>query len=362
MKTKMLSVATACLFLSTIAGAAEWGLRSGAPEINSANTLAFGPDGILFVGDTKSAAIFALDTGDADGEPAKASHKIEDLRGSAAELLGVAASEIQIRDLAVNPASGNVYLAVQAKDGASIVRVESSGKLSELSLTKIPFSQAKLADAPNDKVVGEGRRKKNLRDYAITDLAYHEGKLLISGLNNSDSPSSVREIDFPFADADRGASVEIYHGAHGRYEDGSPIQTFIPFTIDGKPNLLAGFTCTPLVKFPIGDLKSGDKIRGTTIAELGNHNKPLDMIVYKKGGQTYLLMANTARGVMKISTADVERTEGITDRIQGTAGQEYETIDGLKGVMQLDRLNDSSAVVLIEGENGNQSLQTIELP
>jgi hypothetical protein len=36
---------------------------------------------------------------------------------------------------------------------------------------------------------------------------------------------------------------------------------------------------------------------GTTIAELGNRNRPTDMIVYRKGGKDYLLIANTSRGV-----------------------------------------------------------------
>ncbi len=34
-------------------------LKEGAPDLKSADRLAFGPDGVLFVGDTKGAAIFA---------------------------------------------------------------------------------------------------------------------------------------------------------------------------------------------------------------------------------------------------------------------------------------------------------------
>jgi len=42
-------------------------------------------------------------------------------------------------------------------------------------------------------------------------------------------------------------------------------------------------------------------------------NKPIDMIVYQQAGQTYLLMANSKRGVMKISTADIGKNEGLTN-------------------------------------------------
>ena len=107
----------------------------------------------------------------------------------------------------------------------------------------------------------------------------------------------------------------------------------MPFTIDGEPNILAGFTCTPLVKFPVKNSKPGKKVRGTTVAELGNRNRPLDMIVYKKGGKDYLLMANSARGVMKVSTKNIERTDGITEPVTGggIAGQTYDTIKELEG-------------------------------
>ncbi len=40
------------------------GFLMGTPEIKSINALAFGPDGILFIGDSKSAAIIAIDTKD----------------------------------------------------------------------------------------------------------------------------------------------------------------------------------------------------------------------------------------------------------------------------------------------------------
>ena len=72
------------------------------------------------------------------------------------------------------------------------------------------------------------------------------------------------------------------------------MRAFVPFVIDGEPHLLAGFQCTPLVKFPLNALNPGKKVTGTTVAELGNRNRPYDMIVYEKDGKDYLLMANTA--------------------------------------------------------------------
>lgn len=361
---RLLSCAIVSVLLSgAAASAVEWGLKEGAPEIQSAGPLAFGPDGILFVGDTKSATIFAIGTGDTKGDPAKVKLEVAGLNGKLAELLK--SSSATINDLAVNPNSGNVYLSVTADTKPALVRVEADGKLSQVSLAKVPFQKVTLPNAPEDKeVVGRGGRTSNPRTEAITDLAYVDGKVYVSGVAGGASPSNVREVPFPFNDANVGSNVEIYHAAHGRTEDNATIRTFIPLNINGEPSLLAGFTCTPLVKFPVSSFKPGEKSKGTTVAELGNRNRPLDMIVYKKDGKDFLLMSNSARGVMKISTENLATNPGLTTPVTGggVAGQSYETIKELDGVVQLDRLNNDHAVVIVQSSPNSQDLRTVALP
>lgn len=355
--------AMTAMVISSAAPAAEWGLKEGTPDLKSAGTLAFGPDGVLFVGDAKGASVFAIDTADTAARSGENAINIDGIEQKVAGLLG--AKAVVIRDLAVNPISGNVYLAVAADSKPALVRVEGSGKLSNVSLEKVKFLKAELPDAPEDKTVQTPRGPQNRREESITDLAYSEGKVYVSGVaDGGPSPAAVRSIPFPFADTDASSSVEIYHGAHGRLEDNATIRTFLPLNIDGEPSLLAGFVCTPLVKFPITSLKPGAKTRGTTVAELGNRNRPLDMIVYEKDGKNFLLMANSARGVMKISTENIARKEGITEPVRGggTAGQPYETVKELNGVVQLDKLSNTQAVILVQAEGGPQSLKTIALP
>jgi hypothetical protein len=100
---------------------------------------------------------------------------------------------------------------------------------------------------------------------------------------------------------------------------------------------------------------------GTTIAELGNRNRPLDMIVYQKGGAEFLLMNNNSRGVMKMPTAGIDKYDAITKQTDVT-GVPYETIADLKGVEQLDKLDDGNAVILARGDGGSLDLRTIALP
>ena len=343
----------------------KWGLKEGSPELKSAGHLAFGPEGILFIGDAKGAQIVAIDTGDAKKE-GDAKYDIANLN----ETLSAAAggSKVTVNDLVVNPASGSLYLSVSKADGApGLIKIDRTGKASEVSLTKTEFGKIGLPNAPEDKEVASkgGRPPRNLRNEAITDLAYANGKLLVTGVTADATPSVVREISFPFVEADQGTAVEIFHGAHGRLEDNAAIRAFIPFTIDGQPSVLAGFTCTPLVRFSVNDLgaNKGKKVRGTTVAELGNRNQPLDIVLYEKGGEKFLLISNTARGVMKVSTKDIGRKEGIEKPVTGggTEGQSYETIKDLEGTVQLDKLDDKQAVVVIKSGDG-LALKTVALP
>jgi len=357
-----------CLSSLSSGFAADWGMKEGNPEIKSAGTLAFGPEGILFVGDIKAATVFAISTGDTKGKPESAKVQLDGLNHEVGKLLKTTGDNVAINDLATNPLTGNVFLSITKGKGAeatpAIVRISDGNKLNELDLKKIPFQKVALTDAPEDKEVSRGGRTFNQRDDAITDLAYAEGKVFISGTASGNTPSSVHQVPFPFSDGAAGTGVEIFHGAHGRLENNATIRTFVPMNINGEPSLLAGFVCTPLVKFPVSNLKPAEKTRGTTVAELGNRNRPLDMIVYQKDGKNFLLLSNSARGVMKISTDNIARNDGITEPVKdgATAGQTYETIKDLAGVVQLDRLNDEHAVVLVQGSDGSQNLKTVDLP
>jgi hypothetical protein len=354
-----------CLVLSlaTSAEAAhKWGLKEGRPDLLSAGQLAFGPDGILFVGDAKGAAIFAIDTGDATAIADKKPVEVGGLDKRLATLFG---GKAEVRDLAVNPASGKVYLSVAKGDAgeAALVRILADGVLESLPLEKVPFLKATLPNPPEDKVTGEGPRARNRRGEAITDLAFVDGRLLVSGMTADKAPSAVLQIPFPFGETAAGTNVEIYHAAHGKSEDYAAIRTFVPMTVNGQPTVLAGFTCTPLVRFDLKSLQPGSKSKGTTVAELGNRNTPLDMVAYEKDGERYLLVANNNRGVMKVSTKDIGRDDGLTTPVAGggTAGQSFDKIGDLEGTVQLDLLDESRAVVVIAKE-GALTLKTVQLP
>ncbi len=351
------------------AQAADWtaGMKEGKPALRSIGHLAFGPEGILFIADSLGAAVVAVATGDT--VPAKADQAVQvgGINQKIAGLLGTAADQILIQDLAVNPISRNAYLAVSRGRGPDalpvLVRVKADGRPEVVALEQVKYSRAELPDAPLDGVVGQGDRASNPRQESITDIGFFQDRVLVAGLSNEEFASTLRALPFPFQAVSKGTSVEMFHGSHGRFETRSPVRTFVTFNVGKEPQLLAAYTCTPLVQVPLSDLQPGARVKGKTIAELGNHNRPLDMIVYHKDGKDFLLLANSSRGIMKISTEQIGQSESITAPVkEERKGLPYETIASWKGIEQLDTLDSGHALVLRRGEGGSLNLESMDLP
>jgi hypothetical protein len=331
------------------------GFKTGTPELKAAGALAFGPDGILFVADAPAGTVYAIATGDTKPAGTK-SLKVEKLDEAIGGLLGTTGSEVVINDMKVNPASGNVYLSGTRGKGpgsaAVLVKVGADGKPTEVPLKDVKYSSVKV----NNTAAG--------RYPAITSIVFHKGDLYVAGMTTEEWASNLKAIPFPFSEAAaKGAGVQIYHAAHGAWETKAPIQTFMAYEINGQPNLVASYVCTPLVKFPVEKVKAGDKVKGTTVAELGNMNRPLDIVAYQKDGKDYALMANDRRGVMKVALEGIDKIEELTTPVRGggTAGLKYDSIKELEGVTQLDKLNADTAVVL-KKTGANLALVTVALP
>ncbi len=348
--TAVLAVAVALgVNTARTAARAAGELTPGKVDLKSAGALAFGPNGILFVGDSAAGAVVALDTNDKTA----ASGRDIDIQGvdeKLAALVGVPASDILINDVAVNPISKNVYLSASRGRGPDaqplVVRLDASGAVTPLALDNIPHASIALADAPDAGASANVRQ--NPRTLTITDMTYVNGNLMVAGMSNEEWSSALRSIPYPFRSADKGTQLQIWHSSHGRYETQAPVRTFVPYTLDGKAYVIAAYTCTPIVKIPVSDLKPGAQVKGVTIADLGAGNQPLDMIPYKKDGHDYLLIANSSFGVVKLHADSLASDKAIDSptQVQGSAGEPYDKITSLANVQHLVRFDDGRALVV----------------
>src|SRR5262249_6105909 len=127
---------------------------------------------------------------------------------------------------------------------------------------------------------------------SVTDVAWAGDRILATGKAGKQFQNKIYTIAAPL-DKDAKANVysaKTFHVAHNRWETDAPIKTLLPYEFDKKKYVVGAFTCTPLVKYPIDDLKSGDKVQGVSVIELGNGNHPRDMFTYEKDGKAYILL------------------------------------------------------------------------
>lgn len=361
MRFHLLSLFTLGLVLQ---GASSDWMNAGKAPLKSPGPLAFAPGGILLLGDSLGAQVVALDTADrAPAQPLQDGTQFNGVAEKIAASLGVPANQILIYDTAVNPISGNVYLSISRGRGPDalpmILKMDHEGNLSELALDHVRYATSRLPDA----LTGDDASSPNSRLETITSLQFIDGKVVVAGLSNEEFSSTLRMIPYPFAagvTAPLGTGIEIFHTAHGAYETNAPVRTFVPYNANGDPYILAAYTCTPLVKIPISALKAGSQVTGTTIAEMGPGNSPLDMIAYRKNGHDYLLIANSARGVVRLEIDHLDDAPEIVSHNPNT-NLPHKRFPEWTRVHQLKKVDESTALILTDS-GATLNLRVIALP
>ncbi|TJY37822.1 hypothetical protein [Pontimicrobium aquaticum] len=337
---------------------------TGNPNIKSIYRLSFGPEGILFIGDSDSATIFALDTKDNIAKNKPENIALDSFDEKIASALGTTVKNINITDMSVNPISKNVYFSIQTKNGTPVLLRLTNGKLENVSLNNVSYAKTTLTNPISKSPKTKGYYAH--RRWAISDMKYYNGKVFVSGLSNKEFSSSFSSIPFPFNNKQDFSTLEIYHAAHGRYETNAPIETFDITTIKGKEFILASYTCTPLVLFPIDKLENGKHIKGRTVSELGSGNAPIDIISFKKGKELKFFLSNTDTPVKRINLSDIIDFKGSMTKpvVTRELGRKVGGVKAVNlpyvNVEQMDKYDDNNALLLIRSE-GHLSLQNRSL-
>lgn len=368
MKLPLALLAVASLAVAAAAAPLQ-DARKGGLNFKNVSALGFGPDGLLLVADSGQAAVLAIDTGDS-GPFLKLTAPVADLGSVVAGGLGTTAENLNFIDLAVNPASGKVYLAVQRRpDNASLVlTVDAAGRVQPLDTTAVAWAAVTLPGGTDSKVT------------RVTDVAFDRDRIFATGSANEEFASRIFTIPVPVRHGDTAAvfSAETYHVAHRKWETKAPIQSFIPYHAKDGRYVVGAFACTPVARFRVDDIESGAKVKGVSMVELGSGNRPLDLFEYTDASGKEWLVVHTQRfkdnlfGPSKfwgarISMDYVNAVEEVNEKAvwrdvkekQGPEG--IEILDALFGAVQVDRLDDREMVVLRE-QDGRFSLEVAALP
>ena len=268
-----------------------------AGTIKSVGPLVFADNDTLVVADWRAQSLHALKLPPAAAATSRP-FNLRNVSTPIANALHVRAEQVSFEDMAFRPGAEVAYVSVSVDKGGStpapaIVSIDSSGKVAVLPIDKLAQTEARITNVP-------AADRKFWRDIpeatlTVTDLVFDNGKLYVAGLGNGDFASTLRIYDFPFDDHATATTVEMYHPVHDQLETRAPIRKMAVVDLDGVPSLVAAYTCTPLVVIPLKDLVDGAHVKGTTIAELGWGNAPVDMLAFDTPQGPQLLLANSAK-------------------------------------------------------------------
>ena len=216
----------------------------------------------------------------------------------------------------------------------------------------------------------------------ITDIAWSGQSILVAVQADKTFGSQVLVAPAPIVNDGKGTlfGTKTYHVAHGKWETNAPIRTLMPYQEKGKNYVVGDFTCTPIVKYAIDDLKPEGRVEGVSVIELGNGNTPQDMFSYEKNGKSYILMSSsrnakfaakdtgpgkywTVKVDQSILTESVKVNESAVRRDRTPKTERAQIVPEFVGVMMMDRLGNDQALVVREGKDGTAaSLAVLPLP
>lgn len=364
------SLSLACLALLGLATFVQ--AEQGNPKITAIEAIAFGPKGLLLIGG--GARVVTVETGDTT--PTKWSKtEIDNIDQVLAGKLGLTTKDIEVRKLAVNPASQKAYVAVQSlkTKGSVILTIDGAGNVAEFPLEDVKYTSYALT-TPKASIT------------KVTDIAWAGGKI-VAATQASDKFAGSRVFTINPTAKD-GATTQIstktYHVGHGAWETSAPLKVLMPYEENGKTSVVGSFTCTPVVRYNIDDAKDNDQVTGNSVLELGTGNTPRSMFSYERDGKKYILVSvgrnnkepafgfPSAYWVARVDAELLKETTNINEKAPWRAGvakggakeiggDRVEVAKEYFGTLQMDKLDATRALAIVESK-GALSLRTLPLP
>jgi hypothetical protein len=362
------ALALACLLLLGQANFA--GADQGNPRIKAIEAIAFGPNGLLLIGG--GARVVAVETGDTKSA-AWTVKEVGNIDRLLAAKLGLEAKDIEIRKLAVNPASRKAYVALQSlKTKANVIlTIDGTGSIAEFPLDDVKYTSYALA-APKVTIT------------KVTDIAWAGGKIVVA-TQATDKFTASRVFTINPAAKDGSPlqiSTKTFHVGHNRWETSAPLRVLMPYSEGGKNSVVGSFTCTPVVRYDLDDAKDDDQITGRSVVELGTGNTPRSMFAYERDGKKFILVSvgrnnkkpafgyPSAYWVARVDADLLKETTNINEkapwRIGGKklVGDRVQVAKDYFGTLHMDRVEAAQgprAVAIIESKDG-LTLRALPLP
>ena len=301
-----------------------------AQQIKSLGAMTFSPEGILFAGDKVSGAIHAFDLSTETRSTPQFEINAYNIDAQVAAVLGTATGNSKINDIAVHPKSGEIYISVTRGHGLeaipALVKVNATSQLQVVDFPTLKSSSQalnKLHDGSQNFIIrgtmGPAtikeieKSKLPMRTLSIMDIQYHKGEVFVAGITNENFCSALRRMPYPFNGKESISNIEMFHIAHDEYETRAPIRSFVIKNIDGKDQMVAAYTCSPLVLIPLDELKNGAKVKARTLGDMGN-GQPLEMVSFSMKGKDMIFVISNSRTPRVIPVAGLNNAKVYTEK------------------------------------------------
>ena len=356
--------------------------------IESLGALEFSPQGVLFAGDNLLGAVHAFDLSDETRTKEIFEINVNHVDARIAAVLGTSQNSVQINDMAVHPKSGEVYLSVTRGHGVealpALIKINAEIELTVIDLSAIAYRTQILSSVPDmskqfkprgammsppsAKDIAKAQRPQRM--FTIMDIEYHKGEVFIAGISNEEFCSVLRRMPYPFDGIENMSNIEMFHIAHDQYESRAPIRSMQIRNIDGIEQIIAAYTCSPLVLIPLTELTDGAKVKARTIGDIGN-GQPLDMIPFNLMGREMLFVTNNGRSPQVISVDGLNNAKVVTDKdfergpkldLSPTIpyGPVGESVMFVGSSLQIDLLNEKQFVSLTrDAPTGSLDIETV---
>ena len=376
------------LFILTIIVSFTVSSVNAQQSIKAIGALEFSDEGILFVGDNLLGAIHAIDLSTESRTKEKFEINVDNVDVQIAAVLGSATQSIQINDLAVHPKSGETYLSVTRGHGLeampALIKIDTENNVVNIDLDSVKFTTQALSKMPDiskqfrprgtmmapPSVKDIAKAQRPLRMFSIMDMEYFKGELFVSGVSNEEFSSVLRRMPYPFDGKESISNIEMYHIVHDQYESRAPIRSMQIKNIDGIDQIVAAYTCSPLVLIPLTELKDGAKVKARTLGDMGN-GQPLDMVAFILMGQDMLFVTNKGRAPQLIPLKGLNNAKVVTEKDFERGGKldinpvmPYgpigKSIMFVGSSLQIDLLNEGQFVSLTrDAATGSLDLETV---
>jgi hypothetical protein len=310
----------------------------GDPMLFSAQRLAFGPGGVLLIGDGRSDRIVAIETGDTSSAPreANAFERVDNLSGAAADAIGgsVTAADLLVNDIAVNPVSGRTYVAVTRHDEleAHVLWIDPDGDVRLFDTSNVVYASVDVPPAEGSAAT-------------IAEVVWTDDHVIGTVTPQTLVRHELTFVETPFEHEGRvrQSTTRVFHRSFNQWITELPMDRFFYSEGGGERYVIGSFTST-VARYVVDEIDDGQSdVQGETVFDLLDGRTVLDFLPYERDGELVVLttvsnlLFDGKPGALRIDGEIFHQTEAINDEspiLIDFAGSPL--VAGVERVPQLD--------------------------